>query len=550
MQWLFVVDIGTRLKAVTVKNPILGKVHEEQVNQLIKQFPALHAVKGQGALSLWKYIEKRPHRFFSKFAMDVFFRELERLEKEDHLALRQLIADEIYNIDNALRHIEEINGYPWHDDPLQGEDDYRKLMLIDQNLNPAYLRLTEAVLKPLLMIPAYFSRINRGKGTAKLELYDISAELAGTDFKEILQPYEALVRNGIAHGGVTYGANSICYRDKKGNSKELRDNEVIQLFDDLLDVCNGMVAAMSGFLLKKSDSDYPRPQHLRLEELRAETQTPYWQVVGWLPAEQINGSQLIVYVEVKTLDYNKALFSSLQTAILAERLTPGYDRYFLSLNQPNGWRGFGAFNGKNLAHHRNQGHEIDQYTDVIEDTGLFFVPRIKLPKLAEKIGSLLLAFRVNKPRIAAEYRKSMGLCKVVVRRTELHRNSWGTVLKADVVLENNDDQIDQLLVRRQCRAIIRKSLRKARNERPYTSLLRYLPLGYARVHVFQKDFRRRKLVNFGLDEHLVGTLQIKRIRRIKAPDIAGSTIEYARGVRIAWNRRWMGSQTTADDSEA
>lgn len=532
-----------------MKNPILGKLHDVQVNQLTRQFPALHDVESQNVLSLWKYIEKRPHKFFSQFAMDVFLRELKRLEKEDHLALRQVIADEIGNIDNAFRHIEEINAFPWHDDPLQGEDDYRKLMLIDQNLNPAYLRLTEAVLKPLLMIPAYFSRIGRGKGTAKLELYDISAELAGTDFNKLLQPYDALVRNGIAHGGVTYGENSIRYKDKKGNTKELRGDEVIQLFDDLLDVCNGMVAAISGFLLKQSVTEYPRPHYLRLEELRAETQTPYWSVVGWLPAEQITGSQLIVYVEVKTLDYQKALFSSFQTAVLAERLAPDYDRYFLSLSQPSGWRGFCAFDGKSLARHRNQDHEIDQYSDVLEDTGLFFVPRIKLPKLFGKIGSLWLAFRVGKPLIVSEYRNRLGLCNVVVRHTELHRNSWRTVLNADVVLESIDDQIDQAIVRRQCRAIIRESLRKARCESSYTSLLRYLPLGYARVHVFQKDFRRRKLVNFGLAEHLVGTLQIKRIKRIRAPDISGSSIEYVRRVRIAWNRRWMESQTTADGSE-
>lgn len=550
MQCSFVVCIGNILKAVSVKNPILANMHDAKVNQLAKKFPALDATRDQNILSLWKYIEKRPHRFFSKRAMDVFLRELERLEKENHTALKQLISNEIGNLDNAFRHIEEINGFPWHDDLLQSEDDYRKLMLIDQNLNPAYLRLTEAVLKPLLMIPAYFSRTSRGKGTDKLELYDISAELVKTDFEELLQPYEALVRNGIAHGGVTYGANSICYKDKKGNSKRLRDNEVIQLFDDLLDVCNGMVAAISGFLLKQPDSEYPRPQQLKLEELRAETQTPYWQVVGWLPAEQINGSQLICYIELTTLDYQKALFSALQTAIWAEKLTPGYDRYFLSLNQPSGWRGFGAFIGANLAHHRNQGHDINKYSDVFEDTGVFFVPRIKLPRLAGKIGSLWLAFCAVKPKVAAEYRKSMGLCKMVVRRTEMHQSSWGTVLNADVVLENDDSPITQSHVRRQCRAIIRKSLRKARCNKPYTSPLRYLPIRYARIHVFQKDYRRRKLVNFGLAEDLVGTLQIKRTSRIRVPDIAGSTIEFACRVRIAWNRRWMENQTSSVDSQA
>jgi len=239
--WFSVVDNGRAAEAVTMKNPILAKIHETQSTEIAMRFPVLQTTQDQSALLLWKYIEQRPQKFFSELARQLYLRELERLDKESSTALRQLIFDEIKNINNAFRHVDEINGYSWHDDPLQSEDDYRKLMLIDQNLNPAYLRLTEAVLKPLLMIPAYFSRIGRGKGTAKLELYDIAIELGGTDLEKVLQPYEPLVRNGIAHGGVTYGANRVLYKDKKGNSKELQDNEVIDLFDELLDVCNGLI---------------------------------------------------------------------------------------------------------------------------------------------------------------------------------------------------------------------------------------------------------------------------------------------------------------------
>lgn len=531
-----------------MKNPIFGKIHETQSAVIAVRFPALQSTKDRSALPLWKYIAQRPQKFFSEFARQAYSTELERLDKENSTALRQLISDELDSINNAFRHIEEINGFNWHDDPLEGDDDYRKLMLIDQNLNPAYLRLTEAVLKPLLMLPAYFSRVARGKGTAKLELYDISIELDGTELSKILQSYEPLMRNGIAHGGVTYGANRVFYKDKKGNSKELLDREVINLFDELLDVCNGLIAAISEFFLGRAGGEYPKPQHLALEELRTETQTPYWKIVGWLPAEQINGSQLIVYVEVTTLDYQKALFSSFQTAVLTEQLCPGADRYFLSLSQPNGWRGFGAFKGKALAFHREKQHGIDQYNDVLEDTGIFYVPRVRLPRLAGKFGSFWLAYKVGKLALTTEFRKNFGLCNVIVRRTELHRNSWGAVLKAHVVVEADGEQIGQSHLRRQCRSIIRKSLKEARRKQPGLSILRYLPLGFARVHVFRRDYRNRRLVNFGLEADMVASLEIKRIRRIKAPDIAGSTIEMKRGVRIAWNRLWMQSRTIEDDA--
>jgi len=41
---------------------------------------------------------------------------------------------------------------------------------------------------------------------------------------------------------------------------------------------------------------------------------------------------------------------------------------------------------------------------------------------------------------------------------------------------------------------------------------------------------------------MIGSLEIKRIGRIKAPDLFGSTIEVTRGVKIAWNRLWIESQ--------
>jgi hypothetical protein len=85
----------------------------------------------------------------------------------------------------------------------------------------------------------------------------------------------------------------------------------------------------------------------------------------------------------------------------------------------------------------------------------------------------------------------------------------------------------------------KKSFARSSPQQAYYSILRYLPLGYARVNIFQKDYRRRRLVNFGLAEDLIGTVQIKRIRRIKAPDIFGSTVEKCGRVRIAWNHRWL-----------
>ena len=44
---------------------------------------------------------------------------------------------------------------------------------------------------------------------------------------------------------------------------------------------------------------------------------------------------------------------------------------------------------------------------------------------------------------------------------------------------------------------------------------------------------------FGLGRNLVCTIQVKRIQRIRSPDIMGSTVEQLGGYRIAWNRAWL-----------
>jgi len=67
--------------------------------------------------------------------------------------------------------------------------------------------------------------------------------------------------------------------------------------------------------------------------------------------------------------------------------------------------------------------------------------------------------------------------------------------------------------------------------------LNLLPLGYARISLFEKDYRKRRIVSFGLNKELIGTIQMKKIKRIKVPDIFNSTIDVKGKYRFAWNNK-------------
>ena len=507
-------------------------------------FPALRTIGEPRFLSLWKFLDACPQRFFSADAYTTYLNSLERLYASRKEELSSLLDSQRAHLDNAYRHIDEICSQDWHDAEIRAQDDYGQLIVIDQELHPAYLRLTEAVFKPLLHIPAYFSRLDRGKGTEGLDLHQIVQELTAGDLNHVLHPYDHLMRNGIAHGGITYLSDVVQYEDKKGNRKQVDPYGIIRKFDDLLDVCNGLLLAFYIFMLSRDHERYKLPANLLVDELRAATRTPYWRIVGCLPVPDANRSQLVVYVRPDTLDRQKVHLSLFHSAILLEQLAPGYEQYFFSFQSKKCLPGFAVFDGRELTNRRMAKSPIEGYGDVLKDSLLFFVPRYPLPRIFAKLGTMWLSYKTQRPLIANDLRQKLGRPKLTVRSTAIHRNAWGIVLEAHVVVGREVRDPDQNLIRRNCARIVRTSARIGRANFSHFNICKYLPLGFCRIHVYRTDHRIRRLSNFGLANDLVCTIQVKRIRRIQSPDILGSTIETKGRYRIAWNRSWLEDLTT------
>ncbi|MCA0963857.1 hypothetical protein [Salipiger bermudensis] len=523
-----------------MKNPLLFRLHELQASEIYNHIPELVSGSNVPALTFRKYVSSRPERFYSQAAFSALHEALLDIENNYAKELRLYVANRSEEIDNAFLHAKEINAQEWHDREVKAGDDYRSLILIDRDMHPAYLRLVEAVFQPLLHLVAYFSRLSSGKGTDGLNLYNIVAELPDEPFAKVKLSYVHLMRNGIAHGGVKYSSNEIIYRDSKGKEATFKSYDVVRKFDDFLDTCNGLLLAYSVFALTRLGNEGLVPQNLMVEEIRAESQTPYWEVNGILPSTILGGkSQLIVYCDAKTMDEDKIRFSTFQTAVLAEGAAPGFDRYFISMRGPNGLPGMASFHGNELAAHRLKEHSIEQYTDVIQDYLPMFAATRRMFRWQKKVNTLKFVLAVGWPVALADYRSHTGRPQMIVRSASIHRNGWGAVLNADVVIESDNAPVNQDIVRRYSRTIIRQARKIARREQSWFSVVKYLPLGFAQMNVFCKDYRARRLSGFGLGEDLVGTIRLQRIRRIKSPDISGSTIELRRGLRFAWNRNWL-----------
>ena len=506
---------------------------------LKKTFPALQSCSDPHFLSLRQYLDGRPNRFYDETAYKTYLDRLQSWHKKDESKLRDYLDQYKAEINRAILFLREINSENWHDRQLKTGDEYDLVRFIDKHVHPTYLRLVEAIFAPLIRPIAYFSRLDRGKSTEGLSVWSVVEELKFCKAQCMIRPYSHIIRNGIAHGGIMFLQNKISYRDNNGNEETFNTEQVVRLVDDLLDTCNGLIAALKVFFVIYRDKGYSPPRELFIEELQEETSTPWWTIEGCVESEIVGSSQLMIYARPNSRDYKKIHFSTIQSGILAEYFAPGYDRYFFSLRTHKAWPGWASFDGNKLRSLREE--EVDsllEYQGIVENNLVFYVPRPKMPAIFGKLDTLVMSFRISKPLIYERMRAEMGYPAIITRNSSIHRNSWGTVLRAEVVIENLTDDTAIDLIRSYKRRIIKLAIKHARRQHRLSTMA-YLPLGYAQVSIFRKDYRRRRLMGFGLSSDLVCTLRLQRIQRIKSPDIMGSTVETTGNWRIAWNKEWL-----------
>ncbi|MEL7667029.1 MAG: hypothetical protein AAGU73_02350 [Actinomycetota bacterium] len=395
---------------------------------------------------------------------------------------------------------------------------------------------------PLLRPAAHFSRLDRGVSAEGLNTFNIADELSSGPLEACAAAYNSIVRNGIGHGGITYGQSEITYRDNKGNSTVLDVWSVIRLCDDLLDVCNGLAAAYKIFFINNAVHGYRMPLELMFEELIESTKSPWWTIGGCLETHLPGARQLLVYARPESRESSKVQWACVQSAALAEWLAPGYDRYFFSLRGSRSLPGWAAFSGERLRFLRESGAaEVHEFVPAADSPGVFYKPNFPLPMLFGRLDTLVKSLALHWPIARRQIRHALGTGHVVGRHGKIHQKGWRYALEGTVVLDDVHPSAVAGIVKRNRRSVIRTARKVAPRSLDRLDIVRYLPLGYVRIAVVDRDFRRRRLSSFGLGPELVCTVERKRIARIKSPDIMGSTIEQTGHWRIAWNRSWLES---------
>lgn len=523
-----------------LRNPLTKQRDERDRRRIASVFPELQSNVHPGCLVLRRYLDRRPEKFFDRTSYRIYLNWLQERDANDHRALNKYVDQFSGEIDSALQFLREMNSQSLHDESLPSTDEYSLVQKIDSYIHPSYLRVVEAIFAPLIRPIAHFSRVRRGKGTDGLDVRNVVQELRSHEPEvRLTLPYRHIIRNGIAHGGIVFRAGEIRYRDKKGNEETYSIQSVVRAFDDLLDTSNGLALALKVFYLTRRKRGYKQPRQLLIEELQEETWTPWWRIDGCVESDISGKTQLVLYARPQSNHYGIVQFSVVQSGILAEFFAPGYDRYLLSLQSRRAWPGWAAFDGGKLKRLREaQVDDLVRYRGVVENDLVFYVPLVSIPKILGKSVILLESLKLHLPLAAQQMRENLGVPSIVCRNARIHRNSWGAVLRADVVMEgiNGKSAVDSIV---KYRGRIARLARRYARKLNRSTVAAYLPLAFLQANIYQRDYRTRRFGEVGLDKDLICTLRFQRMRRIESPDIIGATVHVIGKWRIAWNRRWL-----------
>jgi hypothetical protein len=529
--------------AMFKENPVTREYKRFEKENILHHFPQLERCGHDRFLYLGKYLSKIPEKCYSRKAFSDIYSSLVEIVKEKEVFLK-LYNNYHDDISIAFRSMYYINSLPIHDNEILRNSEYR-IFYCENTIHPNLLKIIESVYSNLISILSAYLCVVRNKEWKSLDIFN-RVEVLKTDsrFFYLTGYYDHTMRNAIAHGDVLYKSDSVVYKNR-GETKELIIVDVLRLFDELIDICNGLCLGYRLFFLANDvflgDNKTALPIHVYLDELREEIELPHWKLIDCLESQTVtNQRQLNIFVRNNFLDRSKVHFFVFHTAVLAEDYLQGYGRYFISLDSKYSFPGFAAFNGVKLRDIRlKKSEKLEEYKGVLEDNLVFFYPVFKVPRICFTFSSFLMVLKIQIRLGMLRFRKDVTRYLVVVRNSKLFNFGHRLNVESAIVLEQNEKfKVDiRSLIRREVRRIVRRTVKLSIRGARLLELRRFLPLDFVRIHVFSKDLRKRTLGSSGLIPELICRIETNKKGKVKQINYIGGSHELIGNYIVFWNNK-------------
>lgn len=488
------------------------------------------------------YARESPWRFFDRDTAQNTLRVLGEIRATDDRLLLSFFNERHGEFEIALRSLDEINRSPFHDRDWWSLGDLEQIRDIRELIHPAYLQLCEGVLKTLLHPIAVFQRRSGGSmsETFKADERIEAAKKAGVSSFE---PFESVIRNAIAHGRVKFAKDAIEYRNIGTPDEKIRrttPSETLRLFEDLLDICNGLAVAYRLLVLLDKQllfSESARiPPALVFPEVQLQLNTVGWHVRDYLEFEYGNGERdLNLFVTSSYFDDHKTCLSVIRAATFASRFMPSFDRCYVRLDRRGRIGGWGLFDTAKVRELLQRGiNDGPSYLSAVPDGGFIIFPWSRYYRVFgpfRLIGSLAEVLLTSWPALRAQVQRPE------VRHARTVSKQTYACVTATTVLHIGDLQTAMNFVANNVRSLLRAAVKAGWRQPETSSWLRWLPVGNVQVDVLRTDRRRRQLVSSGVDDaNLLCRIVRKTRGQIPITPLYGSIAQDFGDAKVFWNR--------------
>lgn len=309
-----------------IENYFANKKLKFKKGKLIETFPELSVCQHDNLYSLSQYIFDSPTKYYNRKIFDETYKILnDIISSENNIDFLNILSVNIVQFNHAVKTLYEINRKDIHENLLPNED-VELMHFISEKVLYEYLKVNDVVLLGLLKpIDFYFRKLN-GKGTDNMDITNIINTLKKQKIlNSITSLYDSVLRNSIAHGGVTFSSSQISFKDRH-EAKDFYSWDYLKKFDNLIDCVNGVVFAYKKMFFQYfevfSKYQIQIPESILEMELHYKANHYGWQIKHSYESTIPLGKQFNLSVET-TLNSRKFMnFSAVYTAIKLEELMP------------------------------------------------------------------------------------------------------------------------------------------------------------------------------------------------------------------------------------
>ena len=529
---------------ILFKSPLGSSNHKYKKRYIFKEFPFIKESGVEDYLCFFPFTKSIPAKYYNKEAFVDSYDFLRNHSTTNLSTFKNEVNKHHRKLSLAFQYLNEINTLNIHDNKVPDEE-IDLMLFIDNDIHYNLLKLIEGVYSTFLSFITHFIFVDEGKNPqAAQNVSSCIEKLRTTKLGYITKSYSNTIRNGIAHGDFTFGNYEIIYRDSKGNEERKNISDIVQYFDDLIDLCNGISLGFRLFFISGIDilreNNINIPRQIMLEEIIDNINFDRWRVKNFIEAKIGEKNQLVIFVENNYWEYISVLYLSMHTAVLAEKYASGFDRYFLSLKCKYAYKGSAGYDGKKLEELRLCNcNNLQDYAESLENKYILFFPRVKLPNIFNKILNIISIFKDNFKYEIDEIRTKLNRNIIDCRYLTIHRNGAYSIINGNIVLiKTEGDLVDT--IHSNINYIVKKIIKEARKQSKTFHLTRHLRVGYLRVGIFTSDMRKRTLYHGGLRPEFLCAVELKRIKRINVPDLINTKILNIGKYKIFWHNNWQG----------